>query len=418
MNTYRVQGQLATSSNSGFMWHVLHLPMRFFSLRQPSDLAGRQTLNDTVASTLVSQLAPLLNEAILFVVYLVILFRYSVVLSLIGIGALAATAVCGMFLSRQVTEFQRTQMRDMSMVSSATYLGIDMIETIKATGTENDYFEQWAGHAASAQRAQVQQERATRGLTGIPGLIQNLSNAAVLLVGAKLIMDGHLSAGMLTAFQAVLRQFMQPALGLVGGIQAITQMRSSMERIEDVMKYEEQDQSPATLRDDVRYERLNGAIELSHVSFGYSPIQPPLLRDFSLSIHPGDKVAIVGRSGCGKSTLAKLISGLYDPWEGSITYDGMARMDIPKAVFCGSIMVVDQEASSLRTRCTTTSSSGTRPSPTPPPSRRQRTPRSTTTSCLVPKASTIACARAPRTGAAGSASAWRSHACFRASRPS
>ena len=344
ISNYRILGKLSVSSNASFLWHILHLPMRFFSMRKPGDLAARQELNDAVASTLVTQLAPLLNEVILFVLYLVIMFRYSVILSVIGIGAIVLTAVSGIVISRIIVESQRRQMRDMSMVSSATYTGIDMIETIKAAGVENDYFENWAGYSASAQRAQVEQEKNTRYLVGISSLIQGLSNAAVLLVGAKLIMDGYFTAGMLTAFQGVLRQFMQPAMALIGAIQSIVQMRTGMERISDVVKYPEQPASKVELDEKTVYDKLSGDIEIKNITFGYSPLDAPLLNDFSLKIHPGDKIAIVGMSGCGKSTIAKLISGLYEPWSGEILYDGKKRLDIPKEVFCGSLMVVDQDS--------------------------------------------------------------------------
>ncbi len=344
LNSYRVLGKLSVSSNASFFWHILHLPMRFFAMRQPGDLASRQSLNDSVAATLVGQLAPLLNEVILFVLYLIIMFRYSVVLSLIGISAIALTAVSGVLISREVVEIQRRNMRDMAMVSSATYTGIDMIETIKVAGAENGYFENWSGYSASAMRAQVEQEKNTRYLTGVSALIQSLSNAAVLLVGAKLIMDGHFTAGMLSAFQAVLRQFMNPAAALVGAIQSIVQMRTSMERISDVMKYPEQPESSVTLEEGKTYEKLSGKIEIKDVTFGYSPLDKPLLDHFSLTIHPGDKIAIVGMSGCGKSTIAKLISGLYEPWSGEIFYDGKKRLEIPKEVFTGSLMVVDQDS--------------------------------------------------------------------------
>ena len=342
-NTYRVQGKLAVAGSTSFLWHVLHLPMRFFSLRQPGDLAARQGLNDSVAQTLVGQLAPLLNEAILLIVYVIIMLRYSFVLSLIGIGAIVLTAVSGLLISRVIVESQRKQMRDAALLSSATYTAIDMIETIKVSGAENGYFEQWAGYQASAQRAQTEQEQRTRFISGVPELIQSLSNAAVLLVGVYLIMEGQYTAGMLTAFQGVLRLFMQPANALVTAIQSIIQMRTSMERISDVMKYPEQPHGKEDLDEGTVYEKLSGKIEIKNVTFGYSPLDPPLLENFSLTIQPGEKIAIIGMSGCGKSTIAKLVAGLYEPWSGEILYDGKPRPEIPKEVFCGSLMVVDQD---------------------------------------------------------------------------
>jgi ABC-type bacteriocin/lantibiotic exporter with double-glycine peptidase domain len=137
---------------------------------------------------------------------------------------------------------------------------------------------------------------------------------------------------------------MHPAQALIEAIQSIIQMRASMERIGDVMNYPEQPMGEKELLPDLCYEKLSGNIEIKDVSFGYSPLEPPLLKDFSLTVHPGDKIAIVGRSGCGKSTVAKLIAGLYEPWSGEILYDGKLRSDIPREVFCASLMVVDQES--------------------------------------------------------------------------
>ena len=340
---YKIQGKLAVSSNSSFFWHILHLPMKFFSQRMAGDLAGRQGLNDTVAATVVTKAAPILNDVILLVIYFVVLIRYSALLSLIGIGALLLTLLVAYYISKVMVETQRVAMRDEAKVSSATFSGIDMIETIKVSGAENSYFEKWAGYSASALRARTTQERRTRYLSGMPALIQSISNITILLVGAKLVIDGHFTVGMLTAFQAVLRQFMQPALRLVSVMQSIQQMRTHMERIGDVMNYKEQESSTVSLNPGTEYEKLSGSIEIKNVTFGYPKLEKPLLNDFSLKINPGDKIALIGTSGCGKSTIAKLLSGLYEPWSGDITYDGKSRLEIPKEVFTGSLMVVDQD---------------------------------------------------------------------------
>ena len=158
-------------------------------------------------------------------------------------------------------------------------------------------------------------------------------------------MKGKFSVGMLVAFQSLLQQFMMPVESLLDIGQSIQETRTSMERVQDVMKYASDNSYVKTFSEDdiTEFEKLKGTIELRHVTFGYSKLEEPLLKDFNLIIHPGDKVAFVGPSGCGKSTIAKLISGLYEPWEGEILYDGKKITEIPRESFSGSLSVVDQE---------------------------------------------------------------------------
>ena len=124
------------------------------------------------------------------------------------------------------------------------------------------------------------------------------------------------------------------------------EMRTAMERIEDVMQYPSdvcyENQSEA-VDETVSYAKLKGNIELRNVTFGYSRLAEPLIRDFNMTLRPGERVAFVGASGCGKSTISKLISGLYQPWSGEILFDGKPISQIDRSVFTGSLAVVDQD---------------------------------------------------------------------------
>ena len=342
---YKIKGKLAIVSNASFMWHMLHLPMSFFSQRMVGDLAGRQKLNDQIAETLISKLAPVFIQIMLLFFYFIIMLRYSILLTVVGCVAICLNLIVSQIASHMRIETTRVRLRDEGKVNSATMSGIDMIESIKSSGAENGFFERWAGFQASANAQAVKQSRNDSVFLSIPVLLQDLSNAAILTIGVWLIMQGHFSVGMLIAFQSLIQQFMVPVESLLDIGQSIQEMRTSMERVQDVMKYPVDSSYIKTVTEDdfSEYEKLSGSIELRHVTFGYSKLEEPLLKDFSMVIHPGDKIAFVGPSGCGKSTIAKLISGLYEPWEGEILYDGKKRSEIPKESFSGSLSVVDQD---------------------------------------------------------------------------
>ena len=342
---YRIKGKLAIVSNASFMWHMLHLPMNFYAQRMVGDLTERQKLNDQIAETLIAKIAPVFVQIVLLVFYFIIMIRYSVLLTFVGCIAILLNLLASQIASRMRIETTRVRMRDESKVNSATMSGIDMIESIKSAGAENGFFERWAGFQASANIQSVKQLKNDSFFLSIPVLIQELSNAFILTLGVWLIMKGKFSVGMLVAFQSLLQQFMMPVENLLDIGQSIQETRTSMERVQDVMKYVPDNSYTKTFSeaDVTEFEKLTGAIELRHVTFGYSKLEEPLLKDFNLIIHPGDKVAFVGPSGCGKSTIAKLISGLYEPWEGEILYDGKKINEIPRASFSGSLAIVDQE---------------------------------------------------------------------------
>lgn len=355
----KIRGKLAVSANSGFMWHVLRLPIEFFSQRYAGDIAQRQQSNEGIAETLIAHLAPMaLNLAMLFF-YFFVMLQYSPLLTVIGLFTAVLNLAVTQYVSGKRINLARAQMRDAGKLAATALSGIEMIETIKASGAENGFFERWSGLNASVNSAEVGFAKLGSTLGILPTLLTGLANMTVILLGAALIMKGRFTVGMLLAFQGFLSAFMSPVDALLTVGQKFQEMRTSMERVEDVMNYPadvEYDEESETETKEAdgqdhkeaakglpSFEKLRGRLELRDITFGYSRLAPPLIRDFSLTLPPGGTVALVGSSGCGKSTLAKLMSGLYQPWGGEIRYDGKLRSEIPRMVFTGSLAVVDQD---------------------------------------------------------------------------
>ncbi|MBQ8310585.1 MAG: NHLP family bacteriocin export ABC transporter peptidase/permease/ATPase subunit [Clostridia bacterium] len=338
----RINGKLATIGSSTFMWKVLHLPMEFFSQRLAGDIQGRQGSNAGIANSVVNTFAPLALNAIMMVFYLVVMIRYSWILTLVGLSSLVINAWMSSIISKKRVNITRVSMRDSGKLAGATVAGVEMIETIKASGAENGFFERWAGYQASVNAQKVKYAKINQYLGMIPSVVSTITGIVVLTLGVWFAMEGTFTVGMIMAFQGVLSSFSAPATTFISAGQTIQEMRTQMERVEDVMEYREDDCYKTEVKEE-SFAKLKGNIELKNITFGYSRLSDPVIKDFSLNIKPGQRVALVGTSGCGKSTISKLVSGLYQPWSGEILYDGKHLSEIDRDVFTGSLAVVDQE---------------------------------------------------------------------------
>ena len=339
----KINGKMAVVGNMSYMWKVLRLPMKFFSQRMAGDIQQRQISNANIAGALVDTLAPLVLQTAMLVFYLVVMIRYSLLLTVIGIVSIIGQVFVSRIISNKRVNLTRVMMRDAGKLASATVSGIEMIETIKASGAENGFFEKWSGYQASVNTQNVRFERINGYLGLIPPVLTELANTAVLILGVYLCMTGRFTVGMVMAYQGFLASFMQPAQTLISAGQKFQELRTDMERVEDVMKYPTDVEIDEEIDEDADYEKLSGRVELKNVTFGYSRLSDPLIENFSLTLEPGSRVAFVGASGCGKSTLAKLISGLYQPWEGEVLFDGKHINEIKRSIFTGSVAVVDQD---------------------------------------------------------------------------
>ena len=340
----KLNGKMAIEGNASFMWKVLRLPIEFFSQRMTGDVLQRQGTNASIAGVLVETLAPLVLKVAMMLFYLFVMLRYSIPMTFIGLLSLFMNLFVARYLSEKRINLTRVMMRDNGKLASTTMAGISMTETIKASGAEGGFFRKWAGYQASVNTQNVRFSTLNHRIGLIPQFISTASNYLVLFLGVRLSMDGNFTLGMITTFQGLLTSFMDPAQTLVSAGQTLQEMRTEMERVEDVMEYPENsafDNETAPENED--YSKLKGEVEVRNLTFGYSRLGKPTVSDFSMHIRAGSRVAIVGGSGSGKSTVSKLITGLYRPWEGEILYDGKPLNQIPRVVFTGSVAMVDQD---------------------------------------------------------------------------
>ena len=342
--TNKLDGKMSVIGNMTFLWKVLHLPMEFFSQRMAGDIQNRQNSNTSIAGTLINTFAPLALNVVMMLFYLMVMLRYSHLLTLVGISSIVINMGLSQIISAKRVNMTRVQMRDNAKLASATISGMEMIETIKSSGAENGFFEKWSGYQASVNTQSARFSKANLLLVALPEFVSTLTNTAITMLGVYFAIQGHFTEGMIMAFQGVLASFTAPAQSLISAGQTVMEMRTEMERIEDVMQYPDDPCfTNAAEGEQESFAKLSGNVELKDVTFGYSRLGEPLIRNFSMSMKPGSTIAFVGSSGCGKSTLAKLISGLYQPWSGEITFDGKPISKINRSVFTGSLAVVDQD---------------------------------------------------------------------------
>ena len=343
----RLETKLALSTSSKFLWHVFHLPIAFFTQRYSGEIGNRVSLNDKVSKLLSGDLANSALNVIMVVFYALLMFSYDVVLTVIGIFMASLNIVILRYVSRARKDGNRRLSSENGKLLGTTTSGISMIETLKASGRENDFFTNWTGYLAKVTNAQQELGWLTTRLNTVPPLLMSLNSAIILGVGATRVMNGEMTLGMLVAFLYLMNNFMGPVNQLVQVGSLLQATESDMTRIDDVLNYEissefTEDENTTKQRDKF-FNKLTGHFEMKNVTFGYNTTMDPLIEDFNLKLKPGSRVALVGGSGSGKSTVARLASGLYDPWKGDILFDGTSRREIPRHIVNESVAVIDQE---------------------------------------------------------------------------
>jgi NHLM bacteriocin system ABC transporter peptidase/ATP-binding protein len=344
----RLEMHLSLTSSSAFFWHVLRLPISFFTQRYAGDISQRVQANDRVAQLLSGELATNAVNMVTLVFYLIVMLTYSWQLTLVGVVLTALNFVALKRLTRLRTDGNMLLLQDGGKLMATTIGGIQTIETIKATGAEHDFFARWAGYKAKVNNTEQRLEYYTRLLSALPGVLNSLITVAILGLGGAQVISGEMTVGMLVAFQSLMSSFTAPVGNLMGMAGKYQEAKGDMARLDDVMRspLDECFELPTTANvtlNPLVGGKLKGHLELRNISFGYSRLEPALIENFNLTLCPGQRVALVGGSGSGKSTVARLVMGLNQPWAGEVLLDGVARTQVDRTVLAASLAGVDQD---------------------------------------------------------------------------
>lgn len=346
----RVQTQIALASASKFFWHVLRLPVEFFTQRSAGEIGTRVSINDKVARMLSADLAHSVLAVLQATFFVILMFYYDVVLTLISIVIVGINFAVLHLTTRTMKEMSMKLAIDSGKVIGASMNGLVVMETVKSNGSESSFFAKWAGFQTKLMRSEQDFGRVSLVLGTIPTFLTGLNSMLVLGIGALRVMDGHLSVGSLVAYQALVAMFTGPVGVLVGLGSKLQEIQGDMNRLDDVVRYPTdpwatnvplvKEPKPGEAAEAAK---LDGAVELRNIHFGYNRADFPLIEDLNLVVRPGERVALVGPSGCGKSTVSKLVMGLYEPWQGEVLFDQKARSEFSRYVFANSVALVDQD---------------------------------------------------------------------------
>ncbi len=348
----RLESKLALTQTTYFFWHVLRLPMTFYSQRHPGDVNNRVMGNDRLAKLLSGEIAVNTVGMVRIVFFAAIMLAYDRTLAFVCIALSLFNVIALTYAARERADMSRQLARQQGLLAGTAIGGIALIETLKASGTERDYFRRFVGQLAGFVSAEQTFSTTSSLLQVLPTALTGLTKAAILGMGGLRVMHGGMTVGDIVAFQSLMSSFSEPVAGLVGFTDRLQAVKGDVARIDDVLLYplvpRLADTSTVTGARTQQTSarnggRLAGRVELRGVSFGYNRLGPALIEDLELVITPGQHVAIVGASGSGKSTVAKLITGLYEPWTGEVRFDGIPLREIPHQQLAASVGVVDQE---------------------------------------------------------------------------
>lgn len=349
-----LRNRVAVAAAARYVWRILRLPVAFFSQRSPGNVSSRVDMSDRLAEHAGIQLPSIAVALVAMLLQAGIMLLYSPALTSLVVGLALAGALLFLMLQRRLTAFERKTAADVVKLGGRTMQGLATIEVLKASGAEDAFFEGWSGQHALVVNQHQNVGRLQAVFATAPEFLTQLGTMTVVALAGLFVMNGRLTLGMLVAFLALQAGFFGSMRILLGGLMQLSKARATLDQFDDVL-----DEAPAAEfkpaashpledapeRADAlgRVRKLQGQVDIRNLTFGYSPLEKPLIENFSVSLKPGSRVALVGGSGSGKSTVGRLISGLHTPWSGEILIDGRPLGEVPRALLRNSMAVVDQD---------------------------------------------------------------------------
>ena len=338
----KLKSKMTLVSGHSFLRHMFSLPISFFDQRYTGDLVRRIQNNSEVNEFLAGDFAETILNILIAVFYLIILFLYSPLMTCIGIANVAISLFVIMLSNKTVAMSTIKLQMTGGKLYGAVCAGLSITDTIKASGVEAQYSERILGHQANNASLSQKLNRFQQMVGIVPEAVNNLADVLLLVFGGILVIQGHLTMGMLVAFNSLFDSFCKPVNSLVGFIKNIQTLKSNVKRVEDIENYEQDELLTNRGNEASIMHKLEGYVKLDNVSFGYSLLKPALVENFSFELRPGQTIAFVGASGRGKSTISKVISGLYKSWSGEVLLDGENMSDISRKVLNASVATVSQ----------------------------------------------------------------------------
>jgi ATP-binding cassette, subfamily B, bacterial HlyB/CyaB len=319
--------------------HLVNLPLAYFQARRVGDSVARVRELENIRAFLTGNALTLVLDVAFSVIFIAVMFLYSVSLTLIVLVTLPLYVLLSLMIvpvlrARLNEKFARGAENQALLVETVTG-----IQTVKASALEPALARRWDNQLAAYVSASFRTSTlASYGHEGI-ALIGKVMSAVMLWYGARLVIEQQLTVGQFVAFNMFAQRVAQPIMRMAQMWTDFQQTGISMARLGDILNTRTEMPSATAAQLPV----LRGRIQLDAVTFRYRPEASPVLQDLSIEIRGGEVIGVVGRSGSGKSTLTKLIQRLYVPEHGRVLVDGTDISLIDAAQLRRQIGVVLQE---------------------------------------------------------------------------
>ena len=334
--------KMSAQSNSRMIKKMLSLPLSFYEQYSAGELMGRLDSNEKLEQSIMNSLVPRTINTMMTIFYFFFLFSYNRTITIICLAIEVINFIITIRLQKKNSIISRVNATSSNEFNSSVLNGMNMIETIRSTGSEKDFFNAWYGSLMQVKDSQAGTMRMNRTISAVDNVHSFLIEAVRLFIGAYFISIGRITLGTMSLFMNIFGNLQSSLSSALSTMNTMQTMRTNIERVNDIMDRPSPDEIP--LEEGVEYEKLSGRISVRDVSYRYNKGDDPALDRVSLEVEPGQMIALVGGTGCGKSTLLKIMAGLYKAENGDVFYDGKKREEIPDAVFHSSIVTVDQEA--------------------------------------------------------------------------